>query len=115
MNSFVIVSVNSVLMIIIVVIGWILHKAGRPYDFTLMAVHKLVGVAFAAFNGYLYYAHFTGPGAAVSMAAAIMIVVALLVLFVSGALLSEGIYGISMSWLHRLFTVLLVMGLVMLL
>jgi hypothetical protein len=110
MDNYVILSVNLVLMIVIVVVGRILQKVGRPYDVAPMAVHKLAGVAFAVYNGYIYYSQFSDPASGISTAAAVMIVVAIIGLFASGALLIEGEYTISMKWLHRLFTLILLAG-----
>jgi hypothetical protein len=79
-----------------------------------MAVHMIAGVAFVVYNGYVYYTQFNSTGTGMPVTAAVMIVVAVIALFGSGALLSEGENIISMSWLHRLFTLILLAGMVFL-
>ena len=47
------VLINIALILITVVIGYILHGKGRPYNSALFTVHKLASVAFIIFTAII--------------------------------------------------------------
>lgn len=116
MNFVVKTILTVILFVITVLLGFWLHKSGRPFDTFLFTIHKLTALATVFFGSMLLYTklkisnHF-----GIVPVLVIIIGGALLSLIVSGAILSteSKIYG-AMLMVHDVGTIVTVISLVVL-
>lgn len=99
------VLINIALILITVIIGYILHIKGRPYNTALFTVHKLASLAFIIFTA-LILAGFARDND-LDVLFTVMLVVAaasIVVLLVSGGMMSLDKLHLQMMWVHRIFS-----------
>lgn len=80
---------GSALLVITIVLGIWLGRAGKPYSTAIFTVHKLAALATAVLISVFIY-HLLGNASATSLVIALIIVgvLCILALFITGALMS---------------------------
>jgi hypothetical protein len=99
------VLINIALILITVVIGYILHGKGRPYNSALFTVHKLASVAFIIFTAIILVSFLRNNDAHVLFVAMFVVAAAsIIILLVSGGMMSLDKLHLQMMWVHRIFS-----------
>ncbi len=113
MASFSIFHLSIALFVLTLVLGFWMSKRGKPYPGILFNAHKLtalVGVVFAVLVATRTWK--VSPGFSILLTGIILAVIGVLLLFVSGALLSANRLQFSLMLLsHRLSLAPLFLGL----
>ncbi|PLW98654.1 MAG: hypothetical protein C0594_18125 [Marinilabiliales bacterium] len=98
-------------MVLLIVSGIILHKNGSPYNKIATALHKLFALAVIGFTILFVRTSFSFELLSMKQIIALSIsLVSIMILFISGALLSVGRQSGGMLILHRLFTAGIIAG-----
>lgn len=100
------VSINLVLSVITILLGFILHRSGKPYNNVLFTFHKLATLGFIVFISFILAEYSNTDG--LSGFLLIFLVLALLsaiALLVSGALLRLDKKFEAMLQVHRISTI----------
>jgi hypothetical protein len=97
-----------ILLVIIIVFGFVIHKTGRPFNTLLFTIHKLAALAlivYGIFSNMKVYKYNTIGGFAGIIL--LLITISLVALFISGAILSiQKQSGKIILYCHILFTFL---------
>jgi hypothetical protein len=99
------VIINIALILITFIIGYILHIKGRPYNNALFTVHKLSSVAFIIFTAIIIvsFVRANDPGT-LFMAMLAVASFSIIVLLVTGGMMSLDKLHLQMMWVHRIFS-----------
>lgn len=105
--------ISSLLLVLIFLMGALLYKSGKPYNPVVFTFHKMASLAFVAYFLYIVYNLLmkSQGGMAIYVTLAIFILSAV-ILFVSGALISQDKYNDLMITLHRVSTGTFILSLV---
>lgn len=105
--------INSALILITIVLGAILHKTGKPYNNLLFTAHKLITLGFVVYFAIVLvnYNNLQGFNP-VLIAFTVLLLLSIIILMVSGGLLSVDKMENLMQKLHRFATVGAVLGFV---
>jgi hypothetical protein len=83
------VLINIALILIAMIVGFILHKTGRPYNTAIFTAHKLVSLAFIIFTAIILIGYTRNHEISVFfIAMLIAAVLSIIVLLVSGGMMS---------------------------
>lgn len=100
---------SSVLILLTIILGILLHKAGKPYNTALFTIHKLAAVSFVVLlvivlsNSMKLFGFQFSSGLLLITAA-----LAIIALFLSGAMMSIGKMHETMFIIHRASTLVFV-------
>jgi hypothetical protein len=98
------VMINIALILITMIMGFILHKTGKPYNSALLTIHKLATLGFVIFISFVLVSYTGNYGLSVSFTAfLILAILSIIGLLVSGGMLSLDRMHFTMMWLHRIF------------
>ncbi len=94
------------LFIVVLVLGVILSKTGKPYNSILTAGHKLLSLALVVYLAvYFFGVAKEADLSAVFYIFCFVLLISLVALFASGAMLTLEKHAILMQWTHRFATV----------
>ena len=98
-------AVNLALVIITIVFGIIMHKSGKPYSALIFTVHKLATVAFVVYTS-LVISHIIKHynEGVLFWVLLVLALLLLIVLLVSGALVSLDKNSATMAFIHTAST-----------
>jgi hypothetical protein len=97
------VIINIALILITMIMGFILHRTGRPYNSALLTIHKLATIGFVIFISFILVSYIGACGLSVSLAAfLILAVISTIALLVSGGMLSLDKMHVIMLLIHRI-------------
>lgn len=101
----------AILLVLLIIAGFYIHKTGKPYHALIFGVHKLFSVALVVILVWVFTLFLKGadPGFLFYLLTAVMIL-ALIGLFVSGGMMSLDRNQEPMLVIHRISTVLLLVG-----
>ncbi|MBN1180727.1 MAG: hypothetical protein JXB49_00470 [Bacteroidales bacterium] len=97
------------LVLITILVGFFLHKTGKPYGNFPFTIHKLTTVAFVVYASIIFtnlVKHYEVSMAFIALL--IIAIVVMLVLLVTGALMSLDRMLTSMQWVHKISTLLFI-------
>ena len=105
------VLINFILILSTIVVGFFLHKTGKPYSSAMLAAHKFLTVGFAVFITFMLIGFLKthSPGNIFTWMVVIS-TLSLAALLISGGLLSVDKYFDAMQILHRIATGLFVIS-----
>jgi hypothetical protein len=93
------------LFLLVLVLGFILHKIGLPYNVVLFNLHKLISLGLVVFLSFIIYSFARQNELAIGQYFFIsLVVLSVIALFTSGALLSMGRMNELMLNIHRIAT-----------
>lgn len=96
------------LFAVILILGLILRKQGSPYNKVILGVHKIVSVGLIVFIAFHHYSLLFAPVFSRSFNLAIAMCIAVVALFISGAILSAGTtLKMPLVVVHRIFSIVL--------
>jgi hypothetical protein len=99
------VIINITLILITIVIGYILHKRGRPYNDAIFTVHKLASIAFIIFTAIILTGFVKNNSPDILFITMLVVAAAsILILLVSGGMMSLDKLHLQMMWVHRIFS-----------
>jgi hypothetical protein len=100
------VSINMVLIVVTIVLGFILHRSGKPYNNLLFTFHKLVTLGFIIFIAFILAEYSNANGLSnLLLTFLLLAVLSTIALFVSGTMLSLEKKLEAMLQVHRISTV----------
>lgn len=108
------VIISAALMLIIIVLGVMMHKSGKPYKTSISVLHKISSVVLVVFLVYVFLGN--QRELEVNLFLLVLLVMAFVstvALFISGAFLSTKETSPTMVWLHRIGSVGLVISLLL--
>ncbi len=108
------VIISAVLMLIIIVLGVMMHKSGKPYKASISLIHKIASVLLVVLLVYIFMGN--QGELEVNLFLLVLLVMAFVstvALFISGAFLSTKETSPTMVWLHRIGSVGLVISLLL--
>lgn len=99
------IGINIGLIIITIIVGFFLHKTGKPYSTAMLAVHKLLTVGFTIFITLmvLQVLKLQSPDALFTWVL-VLSAVSLAGLLASGGMLSTDKFFDAALWIHRICT-----------
>jgi len=99
------VIINIALILITIIIGYILHRTGRPYNTALFTVHKLASLVFIIFTAIILVSFVRNNDLSVLFTSMLVVAAAsIIVLLVSGGMMSLDKLHLQMMWVHRIFS-----------
>ena len=100
------VAINTALILVTILFGFVLHKTGKPYNTALLTIHKLATIGFVIYFTLILVNFFktTGTGT-IPLLLPVLAVLFILLLLVSGALLSLDRFQPVMLLVHRVSTI----------
>jgi hypothetical protein len=99
------VIINIALILITVIIGYILHVKGRPYNTAIFTVHKLASIAFIIFIALILISFARDNDLdALFMSMLVVAAASIIILLVSGGMMSLDKLHLQMMWVHRIFS-----------
>lgn len=105
------VGINIFLILLLLAMGVVLRKTGKPYHNTVLAFHKLASLGFVVLTSVLLAGYIKTNGINLFIAITLAIAcLSTLVLFFSGAMLSLGKLQIPMQILHKISTFILLIS-----
>lgn len=99
------IAINAILLVITIIAGLFMHKMGKPYNNIVFSIHKFATIGFVVFLAFLLFNYSKTydielyPSIFAAMAA-----LSVLVLMISGALLSLDKFFDRMLLVHRIST-----------
>lgn len=103
--------INSVLILITIVFGAILHKTGKPYNTLLFTAHKIITLGFIVYFAIVLVNYNKMNGfSPLLIAFTGLLLLSVIVLMISGGLLSTDKLGAIMLRLHRISTAGAIIG-----
>ena len=97
--------ISSILLLLLLVAGIYIHRTGKPYNTMVFTVHKLFTVAVVVLLAIVFVQVFRSAGLSSGQIAILSVMIlAIVVLMVSGGMMSLDKKQIVMLWLHRLST-----------
>jgi hypothetical protein len=98
------VIINIALILITVIIGYILHVKGRPYNTAIFTVHKLASIAFIIFIALILISFARDNDLdALFMSMLVVAAASIIILLVSGGMSLDKLH-LQMMWVHRIFS-----------
>ena len=106
------IDLSSGLLLLIIVLGFVLQKSGRPYSDLVMGVHKLIALGLVVILTIFFYQFLKiSPQGFLFYALLVLGILSVLALFISGGLLGLGKIEVLMRLLHKISSTFFILAL----